>query len=172
MPENLENLLKLEVWLIMKAVSSLKAFNQREGGQCRKRHLTGRCKQFWESWVGRGTLLSSHMTNPRYWKFLSTQKKRRDNAEKPARIRFIRNLRDEWWVEQIVTVKHSENSWSTGNTFKWNLKEGEMVVIVVRLCCRSLSLRESMDDCFHKTNQKIVTRQEVTVIIFGFLLIF
>lgn len=30
--EKLENLLKLEVWLIMKAVASLQAFNQRERG--------------------------------------------------------------------------------------------------------------------------------------------
>lgn len=55
-----------------------------------------------------------------------------------------------------------------GNKFKWDLKEREMIVIVLRLCFRLFSLKESLDDCFHKTNKKIVTRQDMIVIILGF----
>ena len=48
--KNLENLLKLEVWLIMKAVSFLKTFHQREeGAHCGRYHDSG-------SWTVLGVL--------------------------------------------------------------------------------------------------------------------
>ena len=71
MSKNLENLLKLEVWLIMKAVP-LKDLPPKGRGHTVEGVMPQEAGRRWVSWLGRGTLLSSHIPAPGIERFSSS----------------------------------------------------------------------------------------------------